>query len=409
MKPARRQAAAAVLAAVGLLLSGCAQVHSGSAQRADGYDANAVNPALLDTGNYPTRPRTPLGTAGTVAAGAILEGHRMADHVVIPFQVDPALTSKVIVNCDVLNTPESVGQSLFTKGLTPAVAAHNFVTGFVAANTGTLQNAVLMFASDEDAAAAAAAMMTAVTTQTSPTDHTPISVTPIVIPGYADTAAVQWTVRYESLKSSDTLMAAVTGHGRYVLLQRLYVQQSSANDPMTLVSRTLDQQIPLIDGFTPTAPDQLVNLPMDPSGLQARMITPKKDERTAFNGSFGRHAALLFQPNWPVAAQKTFDELGVDLLINEDGVATRTKDAASAQKYLDWEATSQTTYGWHAIDGVAALPAARCQRKEPEYSSDTVTFWCGVAVDRVVLEITSSYENDAKQKLAASYLMLTAP
>ena len=33
----------------------------------------------------------------------------------------------------------------------------------------------------------------------------------------------------------------------------------------------------------------------------------------------------------------------------------------------------------------------------------------GVAVDRVVLEITSSYENDAKQKLAAGYLMLTAP
>jgi hypothetical protein len=397
------------VAAVASLLTGCAQVYSGEAQRAENYDPGVVNPALLDTGNYPTQPRGPLGKAGSAAAGAILEGHRMADHVVIPFQVDPTRMSQVIVNCAVLNTPESVGQSLFTKGLTPVVAAHNFVTGFVAANTGTLQNAVLMFGSDKDAAGAAAAMTTVVSTQTSSTDHTSIALAPTAIPGYADTAAVRWTVHYESLNSSDTLMVAVTGHDRYVLLQRLIVEQGSVIDPVTLVSRTLDQQLPLIDGFTPTSPDQLVNLPMDPSGLQTRMITPKRDERTAFNGSFGPHAALLFQPTRPVPAQKMFDEVGVDLLINEDGIATRTKDAASAQKYLDWEAASQTTHGWQAIDGVTALPAARCQRKEPEYSSDTVTFWCGVAVDRVVLEITSSYENDAKQKLAAGYLMLTAP
>ena len=47
MKATRPLAAVAALATVSLLLTGCAQVHSGSAQRADGYDANTVNPALL--------------------------------------------------------------------------------------------------------------------------------------------------------------------------------------------------------------------------------------------------------------------------------------------------------------------------------------------------------------------------
>lgn len=409
MNLGRRQGAAAVvLATIGTLLTGCAQVHSGSAQRADGFEANTVNPALLDTGNYPTKPRDPLGKAGTSDEGAILEGQRLADYVVIPFEVNPALTSATRTTTGVMATPDSVGDMLSNASLAQAIAPHHFVAGFAASNTEHFINVALLFQTDADANAAAADIPTAVgSTKTSALDHTPLPTTAVTIPGHPGTSASSWSSYHPSVNATNVSVLAVTTHQRLLLLQMYDSPADNGPDTTsatTLIGKTLDQQSALIDRFAPTVPDQLANLPMDPSGLRARMIPRNRDERTADNGSYGSHGALTFQPAQPVAAQKIFTEVGVDLFIYEDGFLTRTRDAAGAQALLDWEAADQASRGWQPDDGVPALPAARCQSRVSR--GVTTGFWCGVTNDRLVLESTGMKKEDVRQKLAAGYLML---
>ncbi|MCB9441826.1 MAG: hypothetical protein H6523_16450 [Mycolicibacterium sp.] len=409
-----------MLSVVGLVLIGCARVHSGSAVRAEGYDVGTVYPALLDTGNYPTKPRDPLGIAGNAAAGALLEAHRLADYVVVPFQVDSTLVHASAPQA--INDERALAQNLDNQhALEPVLNGHSFVAGFNARAVNgddrdwdpeswsndwdeSLSNVVAIFARPADAAAAGSAIAAAANPAVSLMNE-PYPTSAIDIPRYPGTRA--WV--HEEPRATEApwqVVQAFTAHGPYVLVQR--AQTPSAGAAADLIAATLDQQIPLVDGFTPTAQDQLANLPVDPSGLQARMIAPKKDESTTTNGQYGRHGALIFQTQ-PVAAQKAFDELGIDLMVYQNGFLIRAKDAPSARGYFDMEVADQAKQGWTAIDGVPGLPSARCMRKDPRGPYQTAQFWCAVTVDRVVFENSSSNENDVKQKLAAGYLMLTAP
>ncbi len=90
--PKRRRRAAAVLATAAALLTSCSTAIDGSpVTSAGGPPPGTVDIALLDVGNYPTRPSAPIGTAGTPEIGAIVEGQRMANYVTGPWEVDPSL------------------------------------------------------------------------------------------------------------------------------------------------------------------------------------------------------------------------------------------------------------------------------------------------------------------------------
>jgi len=399
-----------------VLLTGCAQVYPGDAQRDPGHDANTVNLALLDTGNYPTKPRGPLGNANDAAVGAVLEGHRLAENVVLPFEVDKTLLKVGRMGTGVMKRPKAVGAYLESSELAGAVEAHNYITGYAASANDAhapdfnqnlfLQNAVLVFKTETDAAAAAAAMADASNTRTSAIDNIPLTVTPLTIPNHPETVARTWSQHFDLLNKTTYSVIAFTPRGRNVLVQRVISQQDTAT-ATDLATKALDQQLPLIDRFTPTAPDQLVNLPKDPSGLIARMLLPDKDNQVVENGTYGPHGALVFQPDL-LAAPALFNELGVDAVIEEDGFLTRTKDAASARRFLDSLTKSQTASGWKPIDGVAGLPEARCMSLKSDSAGGTTNYWCAVPQDRLVLETNEGQELVAKQKLAAGYLMLTA-
>jgi len=397
------------------MLTGCSQVYPGSAQRDPGHDADTVNLALLDTGNYPTKPRDPLGNAEDAAAGAVLEGHRLAENVVFPFDVDKTLLKVGRMGTGVMRRPKAVGAYLESSGLAAAVEPHNYITGYAASANDAhapdfnqnlyLQNAVLVFKTEADAAAAAAAMADASNTRTSAIDNNALTVTALTIPNHPETVARTWSQHFDLLNKTTYSVIAFTPRGRNVLVQRAISQQDTAT-ATDLATRALDQQLPLIDRFTPTAPDQLVNLPKDPSGLIARMLLPDEDNRTVENGTYGPHGALVFQPDL-LAAPALFNELGIDLLIEEDGFLTRAKDAASAERFLDSLAGTQAKSGWEDTDGVAGLPAARCMSKKPDSADGASQYWCAIPQDRFVLEMNAGQALVARQKLAAGYLMLT--
>lgn len=92
MTPRRAARCAMSLTAAAVITASCTTAVSGDPRRAPGGPLpGAVDISLLDAGNYPVVPRPPLGTATNPTIGARLDAIRMADFVVGPWQVDPAI------------------------------------------------------------------------------------------------------------------------------------------------------------------------------------------------------------------------------------------------------------------------------------------------------------------------------
>jgi hypothetical protein len=143
--------AAALAAALALLVSSCSSsVDSGSAVKAtnDVAPGGAVDVALLDVGNYPTKPSPPLGSAGTVEIGAIVEGQRMANYVTGPWEVDSSLIRSYANSAVVLKNAAAL-KFVLPEALAAPASRRDFVAGFYTAREDVdrkmLQNAVLRF------------------------------------------------------------------------------------------------------------------------------------------------------------------------------------------------------------------------------------------------------------------------
>ena len=116
--------------AAALIATACTTVTDGAAHRSPGGPPpGSVDVSLLDTGNYPTRPAPPLGIAGTPEKGRLVEGVRMAEHVVGPWEVDTTLTQ--VVRPTTVLPDTAVLRQLLPRKIAAAAGRHNFVTGFL--------------------------------------------------------------------------------------------------------------------------------------------------------------------------------------------------------------------------------------------------------------------------------------
>lgn len=396
---------AGVAATVAMLVSGCATTETGTALRDPNFDPDAVVPALLQPGNYPTTPQRPLGAAGP--AGHLVESRRMADFTLLPFQVDPALTKSSGLGVGVIKDVGAV-----VKAFPPPVfegADHNFVAGFttLADNQGkqerSLQNAVLRFATPEDAAAAAADMHARSAAVSNIFNDEPRPTQPTGIPRYPDTRAVAWGGGTEAGR-----VLAFTHRGPLVLGQ-LTISIGGIEAAAEMVAATLDQQLPLLDRFVPTPVAELAALPLDDSGLVARTLPPPPDDRKVFQGSYGPHGILAFS-NAPAVDQRLFDETGVTEAVMGHTTSYAARDAAGAARIVEQFATTMAEKGFQPAEGVPGLPSARCLQKlpPPESRGGTPVFYCAAAADAIAYEASAGQLADTHQMIAAQYLMLTA-
>jgi hypothetical protein len=129
---------------------------------------------LMNTGPYATAAGRPLGAAGdNPMSRGVLEAHRIAEYVVAPWEVDPALHAFGGLIDTALSGPMATAQMIADNGVLEAplaevAGAHGFISGFSTARvttqtgpeSGGLINAVLRFP-DPAAAAAAASEMAA--------------------------------------------------------------------------------------------------------------------------------------------------------------------------------------------------------------------------------------------------------
>ncbi len=387
--------AVAALAAVAALLASCSGVITGAAVKAsDGPSPGTVDIALLDVGNYPTKPSAPLGTAGTPEIGAIVEGQRMANYVTGPWEVDPGLTGSYADSALVLKNANALNFVL-PEALAAIAPRHNFVTGFSTARDGSgkvLRNAVLRFPDPPAATAAATELGKAAATEA--VSNPPVQ--PAPIPGHPEAAG------FSHATAQATVVRAFTARGPYV-----FVQSAEASDVSVatgLIAGTLDQQGPLIDQFTPTDSAKLADLPIDPTGLLARTLPVSVNVASVNQRAvYEPRGSLQFQTD-PTRSAALFDTAGMTRQANAATAVYEARDAQGAQDVVDgfYEEVSATG---KPVDPVNQLPTSRCLDLS---AGRTANFYCLATVDRFAIEAQSAQVRDARQKAAAQYAMLMA-
>ncbi len=381
-----------------LVTAGCNNVVDGSASKETGGPAaGAADPALLDVGNYPTKPRPPLGTSG--ADGAIIEGQRMADFVTGPWEADPALIGGYGFGAMVLKSSAPL-KGTFSTEIVQAIGGPDFINGFVTARSiehqRILANSVLRYRTPEAAKVAAdalarAALETKVITP-------PVETT--AIPRHPESSGISHVVVETDSDRRWSVAQAVTAHGPYVLLQQ--AESTDGLDPaLELIAKTLDLQAPLIDQFQPTDPEKFADLPRDPTGLLARTLpVPEKTATVVQNATFGQHGTLHFQSN-PVTASTLFSETGMDTMVRGMTVLNQAKDDAGATRIATAFA-DETAAMSRPADPVEHLPGSRCMQ------IPSGSFYCTAAAGRYAIESSATQLPDAQQQLAAQYLMALA-
>lgn len=402
--------------AVVSVVTGCTATVSGTAVKAPGRPG-VVDVALLDPGNYPTKPRNPLGNAGDDTTGAWAEARRMADNVVGPWEADPDLTEFVQFDTGVVKDSSTV-DSVIHEPIGQGVDGHHFITGFTTARYTVkaipykgLTNAVLRFATPEDAAAAAADMNDKSAHLIEGRNLPPVPSQPFAIPRHPDVGArtYEWNYKEDYLSEQVEVrhaVIAIIAHGPYVLCQWAASVQSP-DIAAQMIATILDLQQPLIDQFKPTPLDQLATLPLDPSGLVARTMPPSRTNETINDGVYNARGAVHMQTMNPTRTQALFKSAGLQqssytVLIN----VYQLPDADAAARIAAELASSAVDSKMLKSGGVKGMPDAKCFRT-PKDPKQFQAFYCVAVADRYAFGVQDEHEAAAHQLIAAQYLMLT--
>ena len=383
--------------AVALVSAGCGSTVQGTAVKSTGGpSAPALDFSKLDPGRYPTKPREALGVTGDPLLGVVVEAQRMANHVVGPWEVDPALTGSFAFGAVAMPTAETLAL-IGPMDIAAAAGRHNMVNAFASARTQEnrriLLNAVLRF-NDEGAASAAAADMGEAAMGQQGADG---PARKQEIAGHPEAQANSYTTVDRSTGRWNAVRSFFA-HGPYVLMQ-LAQSTENAEQAAQLVARSLDLQVPEIDKFRATDPAEFADINLDPSGLLARTIPLEgQDPSFAKNATYEQRGALHFQSDAARSA-KLFDDTGVDLVAMADTNVYQARDADGAKGVVDafYAEVSPTA---RPANAVPDMPGSKC------LGLSDGAFYCLAAADRYALEVSAPTLLAAQQMTAAQYIML---
>ena len=399
----RRNLQIGVVGACALILAACG---GGGADHATATEVNSdtaasslpprpvVSPSQLDVGTYPTKPRPPLGVSGNPGLGAVADAEHMADFVVGPWEVDDALVGTYLNSFYVIGSPD-VLQQLGPVSIATAAGQHGLINGFASArqepDKTAMVNAVMRFPDPAAASVAATAMGAASASQAV------MGVTPTVvpIPGHPEAVAATYPFTSHGSNQVKSTVRSFAAHGPYVFMQ--FVQSVDGVDRATaLAARAIDAQGPVIDQFTP-APD-LAAVPLDPTGLLAKTL-PAAAGQNAKNGVYAARGAEHFQSN-PKASAQLFKDTGTTAVAIGATNVYQTRNEGSALMVTNAFDKEVSGDGSKPADGVKALPDNHCYQLPK-------AFYCVVPAGRYAIEALAGTLDDARQQLAAQYVLLT--
>jgi hypothetical protein len=392
---------------------GCSSTTTGVAVKTPPVaPSSPVNVSLLDAGRFPTTPQPQAGPAGSEQAGRLAEGHRMANHTIGPWQVDPALTAHLAGDVAVIDTYDQLGQ-VFWAWVIGGAFQQPFLTGFTTERRSTagpqksLRNAVLRFADDRSASTVAQGFYNKAMAFPRVEDIMPVVTEPeqdTPIPGHPDAHGALITYQQGAERLQELIVA--TAHGPYVLVQVIHCA-AAPDCPAQLAAHTLDLQIPRIDTFTPTDPTQFASVPLDPTGLVARTLPLPPDEATSTSGAAYEPAGALHFENDPAAIGPALNDAKVDEISINRATIYQAATAEAAEKLLQvYGDTISAATGAQAADGVPGLPQSRCTLI-PGAGGLVPHHWCLATAGRYMIKTIARQLDTAHQQVAAQYRILT--
>jgi hypothetical protein len=219
----------------------------------------------------------------------------------------------------------------------------------------------------------------------------------VPIPNHPDAQANQYSI-IDRTTGRRAAVRSFTPHGQYVLMQ--LAQAADGLDAATaLVSKAIDQQVPVIDDFRATDISEFADISIDPNGLLARTLpVPEEEASPVNNATYEQRGALHFQSD-PTRSAKLFSDTGTDLVAMAKTNVYQTKDATGAKGivdgfYAELEGTSQPA------NPVKNMPESRCLQLEDG------AFYCLAPADQYAIETSGPNLLDTQQQVAAQYVML---
>lgn len=379
-----------------------AVIASASAACGSGSQTTTEHGSALDIGPYSTqRPDSGFDDQPSSTRGMLVESLRLGERVVFGSDVAPEFsaehggtvltTNSGFRNADGVSAPAM--QPFHPLGAFASNAADTPYIGEYHKHY-ELSVSLVAFPDDQSAADAAVAL-----------EHNDFgangSNVPVSLPSYP-AALSHWRPGTPNLGSWMAFKSVVIA---------VYVESLQADlDQLTgFVSKAYQQQLPKLDGYMPTTPDQLAMLKMDQDKLLTRLV--KTDDAIPEQRSFAVYSPRGFagQSTDPATVVRDFDAQGVKAIaVSDNKYLYKLSDAAAARNYATHLANDPTVSKYVRMAGVPAAADIMCF-KATQPNPTTISarrFRCLIPHEGFVAEVFSDQESDVRQLAAAQYLLL---
>ncbi|WP_280493156.1 DUF7373 family lipoprotein [Nocardia asiatica] len=394
----------AVLAAALTVLCGCVRPGEPTPQRLD--------LSTLDIGSNSVDPLPPPRTS-TDKYGRVLESMRMAEAVLDPVEVDPALTKGVVHRTAPLPTPRKAA-GILAERVRDVLESHNMLAGFAVSGSdvdfgakapeigaGRLLTVILLRFPDAMAAQLAARQMNATDAAISP-DNVPVRIAEY------PSAFVHW-------RPAVPTMAATIAHESFVVS---VLAGHTAPDQAVLtglVRRAFDLQLPRLRDFQPTAPNRFSRLPLDREGMLARLmpygaghwpyptVIASDFDANAGWSSYLRISGVVLGPRAARLMKHFQFKEPVELVaMNGHNLLERFPDAVTARRVFTEEMRADSAT---RIAPPAGVPDVYCNgmNQQPQWPAQVR---CRVLYGRYSATLVGRHPTDAHQLISAQYAML---
>ena len=343
---------------------------------------------------YPTTPAVLIKTPRDAQGAALLEGRRIAGSLVVPTFIDPTLTGGSISTLP-YSGPQAM-TILFGTAPMPSVAQRaGMITGFSSSRSDSADNNLIVaaFEFNSPAQATAAVPLLAAAAANKADDKGKAAV-----PGFP--AAAGW---YGAFPQQPPYYHAFLAQGSLVLY--VWVTGPRLNTPAlqaAQVATALKVESAAMASYVPTAPAKLMQLPVDPAGIEAHTLLNADGKGNVTDGVMSGTGQLHYDSD-PIGTQKLFAAAGVDLVSDSRASVYRAKDAGGAAIVRDGFVafTQKSESGMTPYTLTAAVPGASCLQQA--LNSD---YYCVGVAGRYAFEISASSAADINAAMLAQFTIL---
>lgn len=417
MKNSKILAAASALVISTAALAACNDDSTDSAapESAEQSNTEGVDESALDTGDYATDPAEEFGKPTAEQIGDI-EGQRLAEYSILPFEADPAFTEggqfpvpvlRSLSNISGLlpeNATEIFGEAPINAGYTVGGATKSTEDS----DQSNYQHSVLSFATADETGRIANDLHNA---DVSASTEGPA--TAEEVPGQPETLVTSMPLGEG--ESADVRVRAFTAHGPYLFIDQFIVPSDQKDKALESIGRAVGQQIPLADQFprTPNSDEPGGGEESWPDVDQDKVLIyalREDSEDAALLGADGS----VFGPRGTAGLRLNSDvwldllqEVGAEHTAISATYVFRASDDEGAEKIVNEYRREFEEHGAAEVEGPLGLPDALCV----DDSSSLSPKKCVIQVGRYVAEIPE-LQGDAdfeavKQRTAAQYMILS--